>query len=419
MSASPSSLPQPTKVTVAALTAFVIASLFYLYQYVIRTAPGTFLAEIQTSMGIDLGTASGMVGALMYTYGAGCLLTGPALDKFGVRRALPFGALFIGVGSLMMASGNYEVVALGRLVQGAGCSFAFVACAFIAAKYLPVAVLALATGAAQSFGMSGGSLGGKPLADLAAAQTLSFSRVSLILGVIGLVFTVAIFLLMPRQRPGEGQNVTFIAPLKAVLRNPQSWLLGFVAGAMFAPTTVGDMALGMTFFTRVYHFNAFGASLVTLLPLGWVLGAPVMGMISDRIGSRRWVLIPSILFLLALSAYTRTTDLATLSYTTLAIIMFAFGVVSGSAMVAYAAIKEANPPQYAGTSSGVINAINFTMGALLSSVIGRLIHAYALDASGNVISVQNFNLTTLPIPSMLCLALPAMFFVKETGTRKK
>ena len=81
----------PERPRLIALTAFVIASLFYLYQYVIRTAPGTFLAEIQTSMGIDLGTASGMVGALMYTYGAGCLLTGPALDKFGVRRALPLG----------------------------------------------------------------------------------------------------------------------------------------------------------------------------------------------------------------------------------------------------------------------------------------------------------------------------------------
>ncbi len=418
MSAS-APLPHPQKITVAALTAFIIASLFYLYQYVIRTAPGTFLAEIQTSLGIDLGTASGMVGALMYTYGAGCLLTGPALDKFGVRRALPFGALFIGVGSLMMGSTNYEIVAMGRIVQGAGCSFAFVACAFIAAKYLPVAVLALATGAAQSFGMSGGSLGGKPLADLAAVQTWSFSRVSLILGVIGLVFTVAIFLLMPRQRPGEGKDIAFIAPLKAVLRNPQSWLLGFVAGAMFAPTTVGDMALGMTFFERVYHFNEFGASLVTLLPLGWVVGAPIMGMLSDRIGSRKWVLLPSILFLLAMSAYTRTTDLAALSHTALAVIMFVSGVVSGSAMVAYAAIKEANPPQFAGTSSGVINGINFTMGALLSSLIGRLLHTYALDAAGNVVSVHSFNLATLPIPIMLCLALPAMFFVKETGARKK
>ncbi|WP_310599804.1 MFS transporter [Desulfobulbus sp.] len=408
----------PSSITAGALTAFIVASIFYLYQYVIRTVPGTFLPEIQSSLGIDLGTASGMVGALMYTYGAGCLLTGPILDKFGVRRALPFGALFIGTGSLMMASDYYEIVAAGRIVQGAGCAFAFVACAFIAAKYLPVAVLALATGAAQSFGMSGGSLGGKPLADFAAFQGWDFSQISLILGGIGLVFTVAIFLIMPRQRPGEGEGVAFVAPLKAVLSNPQSWLLGFVAGAMFAPTTVGDMALGMTFFHKVYHFSTFGSSLVTLLPLGWVVGAPLMGWLSDYIGSRKLVIIPSIILLLCMSVYTRVTDLATVPHAALAAIMFTYGIFSGSAMVAYAAIKEANPPEYAGTSSGVINALNFTMGALLSSLIGWLIKAYALDASGNVLSVESFGLATLPIPIMLALALPVVFFVKETGARK-
>ena len=50
MSAS-APLPQPQKVTVAALTAFIIASLFYLYQYVIRTAPGTLSCAANASGG--------------------------------------------------------------------------------------------------------------------------------------------------------------------------------------------------------------------------------------------------------------------------------------------------------------------------------------------------------------------------------
>ena len=409
---------QPDKMTAGALFAFIVASFFYLYQYIIRTAPGTFLPEIQSSLGIDLGMASGMVGALMYTYGLGCLLTGSALDKFGVKATLPFGALFIGIGSLMMASDNYEIVALGRLVQGAGCSFAFVACAFIASHYLPVAILALATGAAQSFGMSGGSLGGKPLADLAAMHGLSFSRVSFILGLVGLVFTAIIFVIMPRKHPGEGQS-SFIAPLKSVLSNPQSWLLGFVAGAMFAPTTVGDMALGVTFFQKVYHFGEFGAAASSLLPFGWVVGAPGMGLLSDRIGSRKKVLITSIICMLALSILTRLMDLNALSHFALGALMFGYGFLSGAAMVAYAAIKEANKSEYAGTSSGVINAINFISGALLSSLTGHLLKTLALDAHGSITSLHDFGLATLPIPIMLALALPAMLLVKETGSRKK
>lgn len=416
---SSSASPIPAKVSFGALAAFVAASFFYLYQYVSRTAPGTFLPEIQTALAIDLGTASGMVGALMYTYGIGCLITGPALDKFGVKRALPFGALFIGAGSLMMSSHTYEIVALGRLVQGFGCAFAFVACAFIASHYLPPATLALATGAAQSFGMSGGSLGGRPLADLAEARAWDFSQVSWLLGCIGLAFAVLIFVIMPRQRPGEGKGISLFAPLKAVLRNPQSWLWGLIAGAMFAPTTVGDMALGVTYFEKVQHFNQFGTTLVTLLPLGWVVGAPLTGWISDRVGSRKLVLAPCLLLMLALSFTTRSIDLAAVPDFALAAIMFGYGLLSGSAMIAYAAIKEANRPEFAGTASGVINAINFTSGALLSSLTGYLIGRLALDAQGNVTGPHDFGLATLGIPIMLILAVPLLFFARETGRRKR
>ena len=42
----PSNIPtaagQPKTITAAALFAFITASFFYLYQYVTRTAPGTF-----------------------------------------------------------------------------------------------------------------------------------------------------------------------------------------------------------------------------------------------------------------------------------------------------------------------------------------------------------------------------------------
>ena len=409
----------PEKVSAGALAAFVLASLFYLYQYVTRTAPGTFLPEIQSSLGVNLGVASGMVGALMYTYGAGCLLTGPALDKFGVKRALPIGALLIGIGSLMMSSNDYNVVAAGRLVQGAGCSFAFVACAFVASHYLPLAVLALATGAAQSFGMSGGSLGGKPLADLAASQSWSFSHVSFLLGVIGLGFAVLIFIIMPRQKPGEGKEIQFATPLKAVLSNPQSWLLGLVAGAMFAPTTVGDMPLGVTFVHKVHHLDAYGATLVTLLPLGWVVGAPLMGWISDKIGSRKKVLLACVIAQLALSILFRFVGIEAVPHAVMIAYMFGYGVISGAAMVAYVCIKEANPAEYAGTSSGVINALNFIMGALLSSLIARLLGHFALDAQGNITSAAGFATATLPIPIMLGVALLALFFVKETGRKAK
>src|SRR5262249_46009554 len=46
------------------------------------------------------------------------------------------------------------------------------------------------------------------------------------------------------------------------------------------------------------------------------------------------------------------------------------GIASGAAMLPYTVIKEANPPELAGTATGVINFINFTFSALLGPVFG-------------------------------------------------
>ena len=39
-------------------------------------------------------------------------------------------------------------------------------------------------------------------------------------------------------------------------------------------------------------------------------------------------------------------------------------------MLPYTVIKEANPPQFSGTATGVVNFLNFTFSALLGPVFG-------------------------------------------------
>jgi len=42
-------------------------------------------------------------------------------------------------------------------------------------------------------------------------------------------------------------------------------------------------------------------------------------------------------------------------------------------MLPYTIIKEANPPQFGGTATGVVNFLNFTFSALLGPVFGRIL----------------------------------------------
>jgi MFS family permease len=116
-------------------------------------------------------------------------------------------------------------------------------------------------------------------------------------------------------------------------------------------------------------------ALAATVPLGWMIGCPLLGLISDKIGRRKPVILAGSGVLLAILAWVLFGDPGILRGPAVGIIM---GIASGAAMIPYTVIKEANPPQLGGSATGVINFINFTFSALLGPVFGaRLVHAPA------------------------------------------
>jgi MFS family permease len=81
-------------------------------------------------------------------------------------------------------------------------------------------------------------------------------------------------------------------PFRIVFGNIQSWLAGIVGGLLFAPTTIGAMVWATSFLHNGQHLSmADAASNASMVPIGWVIGCPLLGYISDKIGLRKPVLI--------------------------------------------------------------------------------------------------------------------------------
>ena len=133
-------------------------------------------------------------------------------------------------------------------------------------------------------------------------------------------------------------------------------------------------------FLQEAHGMEYGAAVMrsSTVPFGWIIGCPLVGMLSDRIGRRKPVIIGASLVLLGCLAWILYGKPGVLPPYVLGLVA---GIASGAAMLPYTVIKEANPPQFGGTATGVVNFLNFTFSALLGPAFGWILRSVSGGAS--------------------------------------
>jgi MFS family permease len=407
-----SKFESPTRVSVAAV-AWLVAAVFYFYQYSLRSAPAVMMPQLSESFSLSaLGVAS-IVGLFYYGYSPFSLVAGVAMDRVGPKRLLPIAAAAVGVGALLFATGDRATASVGRFIQGAGGVFALVGAIYIATQNFPASRAATLIGATQMFGMAGGSAGQFAVGPMIAGG-LGWKDFWLGMGVIGLVIGVVLYFLLPRERkttPSDHSQKSVSGAFGVVFRNPQSILCGLIAGLLFIPTTIFDMVWGVRYLQEAHGLN-YGAAVMrsATVPFGWIIGCPLLGFISDRLGRRKPVIMGGALLLLACLAWILYGPTNVFPPYVLGLVA---GLASGAAMLPYTVIKEANPPQFGGTATGVVNFLNFTFSALLGPVFGWFLQRVSGGAA--TMELQHYQTAFLPLLFGVGIAIVLCFLLKETG----
>ena len=401
------------RATKTAAIAWLITAVYYFYQYTLRSAPAVMMPQLSEAFGLSaLGVAS-MVGLFYYGYSPFSLVAGIAMDQLGPRKVIPIGAALVGIGALLFGSGNNEAASIGRFVQGAGGVFALVGAAYIATTNFPASRAATLIGATQMFGMAGGSAG-QVLVGPTIAAGVSWSTFWIAMGVVGLVISGVLFFMLPepekKQRRADWLKSAGGA-MKTVFLNPQSILCGMIAGLLFIPTTIFDMVWGVRYLQEARGFE-YGSAVMrsSMVPLGWIIGCPLLGFISDRIGRRKPVIAAGATVLLACLAWILFGRADLFPPYLLGLLA---GIASGAAMLPYTVIKEANPPSMSGTATGVVNFLNFTFSALLGPVFGWLL--VTVSGGATQMTLDHYQMAFQPLLYGVALAIVLTFLLKETG----
>jgi MFS family permease len=395
--------------------AWGLAMCFYFLEYASRSAPAVMIPELTGAFGMTAVGVSAILGTYYYTYSVTSLIAGAALDRLGAKKAVPVGVFILAVGCLIFSIGTINAGYAGRLLQGAGSAFAFTGAVYLAVHGFSARWLATAIGVTQCVGMLGGSAGQFVVGPL-LEKGLGWQTVWHWLGIASFAVGALLLLITPSEvhpQKAASRQASLLAPYKVVFSNPRSYLCGAVAGLLFVPTTIGDMTWGVAFFQRDRMFN-FHDAVVTgsLVPLGWVVGCPVIGWLADRVGRRKPVLIGGAVGMLlsaALIGLTKTHEPAVVG-------CFLFGIFSGAAMIPYTIIKEVNPDEVKGSATGGINFLTFGVTALIGPLFA--------DAFGKGITethnhVTHFRDSVVFWMASIVLAILLSMFLPETGHGRK
>jgi MFS family permease len=400
-----------------AAVAWLLTALYYFYQYALRSSPGVMMPQLSEAFGLGaLGVAS-IVGLFYYGYSPFSLVAGAAMDRLGPRKLLPMAAVVVGIGALLFATGSREAASVGRFLQGAGGVFALVGAIYIATTSFPPSRAATLIGATQMFGMAGGSAGQFVVGPL-IGRGLSWQAFWTAMGVLGLAIGASLFFLLPKDERPKPSGSWLGGATKAfgtVFRNPQSILCGLIAGLLFIPTTIFDMVWGVRYLQEARGIDYATAVLrSSTVPFGWILGCPLLGFLSDRLGRRKPVILGGAAVLLVCLAFILYGPSNVFPPYVLGLVA---GLASGAAMLTYTVIKEANPPELGGTATGVVNFLNFTFSALLGPIFAGFLQKAAAGAAP--MELSHYQAAFLPMLYGVGIAFVLALLLRETGPAAK
>ena len=396
-----------------AAVAWLVTAIYYFYQYALRSAPAVMMPQLSAAFGISATAVASMAGLFYYGYSPFSLVAGAAMDRLGPRRVVPIGAAMVGIGALLFSTGQDSLAGIGRFIQGAGGVFALVGAAYIAMTNFPASKAATLIGATQMFGMAGGSAGQFVVGPM-IANGVPWNVFWAVMGVAGLAISAALYWLLPpdrpHDRPANAGHYRVWRSLSIVFRNPQSILCGIIAGLLFIPTTIFDMTWGVRYLEQARGIDYASAVIRSAtVPLGWMIGCPLLGAVSDRIGRRKPVIAGGGAILLVCLSWALYGQMGVFPPYVVGLVA---GIASGAAMLPYTVIKEANAPEDSGMATGVVNFLNFTFSALLGPVFAGMLVSIS---GGAEISLGHYQSAFTPMLYGVAVAIVLTLCLKETG----
>ncbi|AUR02617.1 putative MFS-type transporter [Phaeobacter inhibens] len=334
------------------------------------------MPAVEVEFGADRASASLPYTLTMIGFAVGNLVIGRLVDRFGITLALCAAALLsaISYGLAMLApdmiwlSAAHLFLGLGT-AAGFGPLIADISHWFQRRRGIAVALVA-------SGNYLSGAIWPTALADMLAES--GWRSVYATLAVVTLLVVVPLSFVLRRRIAFDAQGDSAAVSASNAARvglSPRQlqWILGLAGIGCCVAMSMPQVHI-VAYCVGLGYGPTVGAEMLSLMLLGGVVSRVISGLVADRFGGVRTLLVGSILQCIALFLYLPYDGMVSL-YLVSAI----FGLAQGGIVPSYAlVVREYMPPEEAGTRVGFV-----MMMTILGMALGGWMSGWIYDVSGS------------------------------------
>lgn len=386
---------------------WIIASVFYAYQYILRVMPNIMLQEIMQQFGISAATFGQFSGVYYIGYSLIHLPIGIMLDRFGPKKVMTACILLTVIGLMPLLFAEHWVYPIfGRLLVGIGSSAAILGVFKIIRMTFNPERFPRMLSLSVTIGLIGAIYGGGPVSYMRDA--LGYQTVIQLFAVAGLLLAGITYWIVPSIK-NESEK-TVLSDIKEVLSNGRVVWSCIFAGLMVGPLEGFADVWGTVFLKQAYGFEGtLAASMPSMIFIGMCFGAPVLSFIADKVGSYLATIIGAGLAMAVCFACLLIWQLPS------GVLTLNFIIVGVCCAYQILAIYKASTyvrEQVAGLTTAIANMIIMIFGYAFHSIIGGIINAW-----GGPSSSQALIYGTAMIPITLAIGAGGFTFLQVREKR--
>lgn len=395
------------------------AALFFFYEFIqmhIFDAINDTLRLAFSVNATQLGllSSSYLWAVLIFSLPAGVLL-----DRYSARTLI-LSALFVCIaGTLGFAlTHSFWWAAFFHFLSGIGNAFCFVSCLLLVSRWFPANRQGMIVGLVVTMAFLGGVVAQSPLAKL--SELLGWRMALIVDAGLGLLILGQIFYFVEDSPAAKrfslsGSKRPMKQELSLVLCNKQNYLAALYTCLLNLPIMVLCALWGTTYLHTVHGLNVMHATeCVSMILLGSIVGAPLVGVLSDGSGYRRRPMVIGAVLTLVIGLVLLL--MPTLSFSMLNIIFFFLGLFSSTQVLAYPMIAESNAKSLTGTATGLASLIIMGGAGVAQVIFGELLDWHWQGALFNgqpLYSAGDYQFAMWLFPVTFLIGLIAVLFTKE------